>query len=100
MLHRLWLGFFLTAFIAGLYQWLWLDDSAVFQRMVQSTFDMSKLSVELAIGLIGTLAFWLGMMKLAEKSGLVDKFASALSPLFVRLMPEVPKGHPAQGRSP
>ncbi len=97
MLHRLWLGFFLTAFIAGLYQWLWLDDSAVFQRMVQSTFDMSKLSVELAIGLIGTLAFWLGMMKLAEKSGLVDKFAAALSPLFVRLMPEVPKGHPAQG---
>lgn len=97
MLHRIWLCFFLIAFAAGLYQWLWLDDAAVFQRMVQSTFDMSKLSVELAIGLIGTLAFWLGMMKLAECSGLVDKFSAAISPLFTRLMPEVPKGHPAMG---
>jgi spore maturation protein SpmA len=97
MLHRIWLAFFLIAFVGGLYQWLWLDDAAVFQRMVQSTFDMSKLSVELAIGLIGTLAFWLGIMKLAESSGLVDKFAAAISPLFTRLMPEVPKGHPAMG---
>lgn len=97
MLHRIWLAFFLIAFFAGLYQWLWMDDAAVFQRMVQSTFDMSKLSVELAIGLIGTLAFWLGIMKLAESSGLVDKFAAAISPLFTRLMPEVPKGHPAMG---
>ena len=97
MLHRLWLSFFLIAFVASLYQWLWLDDAAIFQRIVQSTFDMSKLSVELAIGLIGTLAFWLGIMKLAERSGLVDKFALAISPLFTRLMPEVPKGHPAMG---
>ncbi|MEH6628065.1 MAG: nucleoside recognition domain-containing protein [Motiliproteus sp.] len=97
MLHRLWLSFFLIAFVGGCYQWLWLDDSAVFQRIVQSTFDMSTLSVELAIGLIGTLAFWLGMMKLAEASGLVDKLARALSPLFVRLMPEVPPNHPAIG---
>ncbi len=97
MLHRLWLSFFLIGFIGGCYQWLWLDDSAVFQRIVQSTFDMSKLSVELAIGLIGTLAFWLGMMKLAESSGLVDKLARGLSPLFVRLMPEVPANHPAMG---
>lgn len=97
MLHRIWLAFFLIAFIAGLYHWLILGDSEIFQRMVQSTFDMSKLSVELAIGLIGTLAFWLGMMKLAEHSGLVDKFARGISPLFTRLMPEVPKGHPAMG---
>lgn len=97
MLHRIWLCFFLIAFIAGLYQWLWLNDSDIFQRMVQSTFDMSKLSVQLSIGLIGTLAFWLGMMKLAENSGLVDKFARGISPLFSRLMPEVPKGHPAMG---
>ncbi|WP_286240579.1 nucleoside recognition domain-containing protein [Neptuniibacter halophilus] len=97
MLHRIWLGFFLCAFAAGLYQWLWLDHSAVFQQMVQATFDMSKLTVELAIGLIGTLAFWLGMMKLAEQSGLVDKFSRAISPLFSRLMPEVPAGHPAMG---
>lgn len=97
MLHRIWLGFFLVAFAGGLWQWLAGGDSEVFQRMVQATFDMSKLSVELALGLIGTLAFWLGIMKLAEAAGLVDKLANGLSPLFTRLMPEVPKGHPAIG---
>lgn len=97
MLHRIWLSFFLIAFAGGLYHWLALDDAAVFQRMVQATFDMSKLSVELALGLIGTLAFWLGIMKLAEAAGLIDKMANGLSPLFTRLMPEVPKGHPAIG---
>ncbi len=97
MLHRIWLGFFLIAFVGGLYRWLALGDVEVFARLVQSTFDMSKLAVELSIGLIGTLAFWLGIMKLAEHSGLVDKFAQLLSPLFLRLMPEVPKGHPALG---
>ncbi|MBR9830291.1 MAG: hypothetical protein GYB41_16930, partial [Oceanospirillales bacterium] len=97
MLHRIWLGFFLTAFAAALWQWLALGDSGVFQRMVESTFSMSKLTVELAIGLIGTLAFWLGMMKLAEASGLVDTLARALGPVFTRLMPEVPPRHPAIG---
>lgn len=97
MLHLILLGFFAIAFIAGLFQWLWLGDAQVFQRMVQSTFEMSSLSVELAIGLIGTLAFWLGMMKLAEASGLVAAMARGLSPLFERLMPEVPRGHPAMG---
>ncbi len=97
MLHRIWLFFFLLAFASGLYHWLWLGDAEVFQRLVQSTFDMSKLSVELAIGLIGTLAFWLGIMKLAEAAGLVDKLAVLLAPLFTRLMPELPPRHPAIG---
>jgi spore maturation protein SpmA len=97
MLHRIWLGFFLIAFVAALWQWLVMGDSAVFQRLIQSSFDMSKLTVELSIGLIGTLAFWLGMMKLAEASGLVDRIARLLGPLFTRLMPEVPPRHPAIG---
>ncbi|MGD9859332.1 MAG: nucleoside recognition domain-containing protein [Marinobacterium sp.] len=97
MLHRIWLGFFLIAFVAALWQWLVMGDSAVFQRLIQSSFDMSKLTVELSIGLIGTLAFWLGMMKLAEASGLVDRIARLLGPLFTRLMPEVPLRHPAIG---
>ncbi|MCO4758220.1 MAG: spore maturation protein [Oceanospirillaceae bacterium] len=97
MLHRIWLFFFLAAFAGGLYQWLWLDDAEVFQRLVQSTFDMSRLSVELAIGLIGTLAFWLGIMKLAEAAGLIDKLARVLTPLFTRLMPDLPPRHPAIG---
>lgn len=97
MLNRLWLSFFLIAFVAALWQWLVLGDVHVFQRLIQSSFEMSKLTVELAIGLIGTLAFWLGMMKLAEASGLVDRIARLLGPLFTRLMPEVPPRHPAIG---
>ena len=95
MLHRIWLGFFLVAFASGLYQWLGNGDFEVFQRMVSALFDMAGLSVELAIGLIGLMAFWLGIVSVGEASGLIHKLAGLLSPLFTRLMPEVPKGHPA-----
>ncbi|MCB1674670.1 MAG: spore maturation protein [Halioglobus sp.] len=95
MLHRIWLGFFVLAFACSLYQWLGPGDYAVFQRMVAALFDMAALSVELAIGLIGLMALWLGVVKVGEASGLIDKLARALSPLFTRLMPEVPAGHPA-----
>ncbi|RLA48637.1 MAG: hypothetical protein DRR04_05245 [Gammaproteobacteria bacterium] len=95
MLHRIWLGFFLVAFASAFYQWLGLGDAQVFQRMVSALFEMAGLSVELAIGLIGLMAFWLGIVAVGEASGLIDKLARALSPLFTRLMPEVPAGHPA-----
>jgi spore maturation protein SpmA len=95
MLHRIWLGFFVVAFISACYQWLGLGDAAVFQRMVAALFDMASLSVQLAIGLIGLMALWLGIVAIGEASGLIDKLARALSPLFTRLMPGVPAGHPA-----
>jgi spore maturation protein SpmA len=95
MLHRIWLGFFLLAFVCSLIQWLGAGDAEVFQRMVKALFDMATLSVELAIGLIGLMAFWLGVVAVGEASGLIDKLARLLSPLFTRLMPEVPKNHPA-----
>lgn len=95
MLHRIWLGFFLLAFVSGLYQWLVAGDAEVFQRMVASLFDMARLAVELAIGLIGLMALWLGVVALGEASGLVERLSRGLSPLFTRLMPEVPPGHPA-----
>jgi spore maturation protein SpmA len=95
LLHRIWLGFFVVAFVSGLYQWLGLGDAEVFQRMVRSAFDMAGLSVELAIGLIGLLSFWLGIVALGEASGLIQRLGLLLSPLFTRLMPEVPRGHPA-----
>ena len=97
MLHRIWLGFFVTGLFSALYQWLVMADSEVFQRMVKASFDMASLSVELAIGLVGILSFWLGIASLGEASGLIAKLATVLSPLFTRLMPEVPKGHPAIG---
>ena len=95
MLHRIWLGFFLLAFLSALYQWLGAGDAAVFQRMVQALFEMATLTVELAIGLIGLMALWLGIVALGEASGLIRRLGLLLSPLFTRLMPEVPKGHPA-----
>ena len=97
MLNRLWLGFFLTAAIAALARWLGGGDSSVFAAMIASLFDMAKLSVEVMILLFGTLTLWLGLLRIAEKAGLIDALARLLGPLFRRLMPEVPAGHPAIG---
>lgn len=95
MLNKIWLAFFFIAFISGTLQWLIMGDGLVFERMVASVFSMSKVTVEIAIGLIGALSFWLGIMKIAEKAGLVDKLSHLLTPLFARLMPDVPPKHPA-----
>ena len=97
MLNWLWLGFFVVAAIAGLSRWLLGDDPAVFAAMVESLFAMAKLSVEVMVLLFGTLTLWLGLLRIAEKAGLVDALARMLGPLFARLMPEVPRGHPALG---
>ncbi|MEO5559116.1 MAG: nucleoside recognition domain-containing protein [Dokdonella sp.] len=97
MLNRLWLGFFLTAAIAALAQWLVGGNAGVFAAMVGSLFDMAKLSVEVMILLFGTLTLWLGFLRIAEQAGLIDVLARILGPLFARLMPEVPRGHPAIG---
>jgi spore maturation protein SpmA len=97
MLNRLWLGFFLTATVAALAQWLVAGNVGVFAAMVASLFEMAKLSVDVMILLFGTLALWLGFLRIAERAGLVDLLARALGPLFARLMPEVPRGHPAIG---
>ena len=97
MLNGLWLGFFLVAAIAGFSRWLLGDDPAVFAAMVESLFAMAKLSVEVMVLLFGTLTLWLGFLRIAEKAGLIDVLARLLSPLFARLMPEVPRGHPSLG---
>lgn len=97
MLNRLWLGFFLIATIAALAQWLLGGNAEVFAAMVASLFDMAKLSVDVMLLLFGTLTLWLGFLRIAEQAGLIDLLARALGPLFARLMPEVPRGHPAIG---
>ncbi len=97
MLNKIWLSFFVIAFLCAGYQWLVLDQLLIFEQLVNAIFDMSKVTVDIAIGLIGILSFWLGMMKIAEHSGIMEKIATAISPLFTRLMPELPKGHPAIG---
>lgn len=97
MLNTLWLLFFVIAAISSLYQWLILDNAQIFAQMVQSLFEMSTLSVEIMIVLFGTLSLWLGFLHIAEQAGLIEKLAHWLNPLFKRLMPEVPSGHPALG---
>lgn len=97
MLNGLWLLFFLGGMAAAVIQWLWLGDAEVFSRMVASLFEMAKLSVNIMIVLFGTLTLWLGLLRIAELAGLVQTLGRWLSPLFARLMPEVPRGHPALG---
>lgn len=97
MLAHIWFGFFAAAFIAAIYRWLVLNQSDIFSVLVQSTFDMASLSVEISIGLIGVLCFWLGLFKIAEKAGLIQVLSKALEPLFLKLMPGIPKGHAAHG---
>ena len=96
MLNALWLGFFVIAAVSALWR-SFTGDIAVFASMVDSLFAMAKLSVEVMILLFGTLTLWLGFLKIAERALLVQALARWLSPLFARLMPEVPPGHPALG---
>jgi len=97
MLNGLWFGFFACASLAAGWRVLVQDDPAVFAAMVESLFAMARLSVEVMIVLFGTLTLWLGFLKIAERALLVQALARWLSPLFSRLMPEVPPGHPALG---
>ncbi|HEU0230113.1 MAG TPA: nucleoside recognition domain-containing protein [Burkholderiaceae bacterium] len=97
MLNTLWLAFFVIASISGLYHWVVLHDPAVFSRIVLSLFDMADLSVKIMILLFGTLTLWLGFLRIAEAAGLVESLARLLTPLFRRLMPGVPAGHPSIG---
>jgi spore maturation protein SpmA len=97
MLNRLWLGFFIAAATAAGWRWLAQGEAEVFRLMVASLFDMARVSVEVMVLLFGTLTLWLGFLRIAEAAGLIDGLARLLGPLFARLMPEVPRGHPAIG---
>jgi len=97
VLNGLWLGFFLVAALAALGRWLVGGDAAVFAALVESLFGMARLAVEVMVLLFGTLTLWLGFLRIAEAAGLVDRLARLLGPLFRRLMPGVPAGHPALG---
>ncbi len=97
VLNFIWLFFFFGAFASCLYQWLVLGDAGVFNKVVQDAFAMSKTSFEIGLGLTGILAFWLGIMKIGERAGAVQMLARLVDPLFRRLFPGIPAGHPASG---
>ena len=82
---------------SALWRLLVIGDASVFASMVESLFAMAKLSVDVMILLFGTLTLWLGFLRIAERAGLVGSLARLLSPLFTRLLPGVPAGHPALG---
>ena len=97
VLNYIWIGFFLIAFVIALVKLVFLGDFEVFPAMMDSTFDSSKTAFEISLGLTGVLSLWLGIMKIGEKGGVVNVLARLLSPVFVKLFPEIPKGHPVTG---
>jgi spore maturation protein SpmA len=97
MLNWIWAAFFFIAFVASLVQALLLGNTGVFQEVVASTFDMAKTAFEIALGLTGIMCLWLGVLKLGEAGGAVDGLARLARPLFRRLFPSIPAGHPAEG---
>lgn len=97
ILNFVWLFFFFAAFLACLGQWIVLGDGAIFNHVLQEAFAMARTAFEIALGLTGVLSFWLGMMKVGERAGAVAVLARWVDPLFRRLFPGVPPGHPASG---
>ena len=97
VLNYIWIAFFLIAFIIALGKLIFMGDTSVFPAMMDSTFSSSKTAFEISIGLTGVLALWLGIMKIGEKGGVVNMLARLLSPVFTKLFPDIPKGHPATG---
>ena len=97
VLNYIWIAFFLIAFVIALVRLVFMGDFDVFPAMMDSTFSSSKTAFEISLGLTGVLSLWLGIMKIGEKGGLVNALARMLSPVFVKLFPDVPKGHPVTG---
>lgn len=97
VLNYIWVAFFVIAFVIAAVKLLFMGDFEVFPAMMDSTFSSSKTAFEISLGLTGVLSLWLGIMKIGEKGGVVNVLARLLSPVFVRLFPDIPKGHPVTG---
>ena len=97
VLNYIWIAFFAIAFIIGLIKLLWMGDMEVFPAIMDSTFDTAKTAFELSLGLTGVLSLWLGIMKVGERGGLINALARVLSPVMVKLFPDIPKNHPVFG---
>ena len=97
VLNYIWIGFIIIAFVIALIKLIFLGDVTVFPALIDSTFASSKTAFEISLGLTGVLSLWLGIMKIGERGGVVNVLARALSPVFTRLFPDIPKGHPVTG---
>ena len=97
VLNYIWIAFFLIAFVIATVRLVFMGDTEVFPAIMNSTFDRSKTAFEISLGLTGVLSLWLGIMKIGEKGGVINVVARVLSPVFTRLFPDIPKGHPVTG---
>ena len=97
VLNYIWIAFFLIAFCIATIRLVFMGDTEVFPAIINSTFDTSKTAFEISLGLTGVLSLWLGIMKIGEKGGVVNALARVLSPVFTKLFPDIPKGHPVTG---
>ena len=96
-LNYIWIGFILIAFITAICKLIFFADTEVFTNIISSTFSSARTGFEISIGLTGILSLWLGLMKIGEKAGLIQRFAKFASPVFSKLFPELPENHPATG---
>lgn len=97
VLNYIWIAFFLIAFIVALGKLIFAGDTVVFTDIINATFDSAKSGFEISLGLTGILSLWLGIMKIGEKGGVIQSFARLAAPVFSKLFPDIPKGHPATG---
>lgn len=97
VLNYIWIAFFAIAFVIAVVRLVFMGDTEVFPAIMNSTFETSKTAFEISLGLTGVLSLWLGIMKIGERGGVVNALARVLSPVFTRLFPDIPKGHPATG---
>lgn len=97
VLNYIWIAFFLIAFVIATVRLVFMGDTEVFPAIMNSTFNTSKTAFEISLGLTGVLSLWLGIMKIGEKGGVINVVARVLSPVFTRLFPDIPKGHPVTG---
>lgn len=97
VLNYIWIAFFVIAFVIALVKLIFMGDFEVFPEMMGATFESSKAAFKISLGLTGVLSLWLGIMKVGEKGGMVNALARLLSPVFCKLFPDIPKGHPVTG---
>lgn len=97
VLNYIWVSFFILAFVIALAKMVFMGDMEVFPAMMNSTFASAKTAFEISLGLTGVLSLWLGIMKIGERGGVVNVLARMLSPVFSKLFPDIPKGHPVTG---
>lgn len=97
VLNYIWIAFFMLAFIVATIRLVFFGDAEVFPDIINSTFASSKSAFEISLGLTGVLALWMGIMRIGEQGGVIALFSRVLSPLFSKLFPDIPKGHPVTG---